>query len=136
MMKLTKTIIMALVANIGLCGAAQAFTIEFDWDGLRLCNTGRPNTVPNPEFVVTGLPEGTNAVIFRLVDKDVPSFNHGGGTVSMLADGIVPQGSFRYKSPCPPSGRHTYEWTATAKAGTGFFAERLGVARASREYPE
>ena len=101
-MKLTKTIIMALVANIGLCGAAQAFTIEFDWDGLRLCNTGRPNTVPNPEFVVTGLPEGTNAVIFRLVDKDVPSFNHGGGTVSMLADGIVPQGSFTYKSPCPP----------------------------------
>jgi phosphatidylethanolamine-binding protein (PEBP) family uncharacterized protein len=135
-MKLTKTIIIALVASIGLSGAAQAFTIEFDWEGLQLCNTGRPNIVPNPEFVVNGLPEGTSTVIFRLVDKDAPFFNHGGGTVSMLADGIVPQGEFTYKSPCPPSGRHTYEWTATAKTGRGLFAERLGVTRASREYPE
>ena len=33
--------------------------------------------------------------------------NYGGETV-------IQPGAFKYKSPCPPSGSHTYEWTITA----------------------
>lgn len=116
--------------------AAEQFRISFTWAGLKLCTSGNPNTVANPEFVVKGLPAGTQAVQFRLVDKNVPGYNHGGGTVAMTRDGKVPRGAFKYQSPCPPNGVHTYEWTATAKSKAGFGGKKLGVAKAARKYPE
>lgn len=111
---------------------AQDFTISFNWGDIPLCTSGRPNTVSNPEFVVRGLPAGTETIEFRLVDLDVPSYNHGGATLRMSASGRVPSGLFNYKSPCPPNGRHTYEWRAEAKSGRTV----LGEARARRMYPE
>ncbi len=131
-----KLIAATLSVFFGFSGALHAFTIEFNWDGLKICNTGRPNLVANPEFKVKGLPKGTNVVEFRLVDKDAPSFNHGGGTVMLSEDGVVSRGAFKYKSPCPPNGQHTYEWTATAKDKKGFGGNKLGVAKSSRKYPE
>lgn len=115
--------------------AAEQFRISFTWAGLKLCTSGSPNTVANPEFVVKGLPKGTQVIQFRLVDKDVPTYNHGGGTVAMTRDGKVPRGAFKYQSPCPPNGAHTYEWTATAKSKKGFGGKKLGVAKAARKYP-
>ena len=52
--------------------------------------------------------------------------NYGGET-------IIQPGAFKYKSPCPPSGSHTYEWTITA---IGEKKKKLGKAKATREYPE
>ena len=52
------------------------------WEGLKLCNTGRPNLVSNPIFKVSGLPKGTVGIDFRLKDLNVPSFNHGGGWIA------------------------------------------------------
>lgn len=119
-------------------GAAQAgeFRIGFDWSGLKLCTSGRPNTVANPVFTVKDLPAGTKFIQFRLVDLDVPSYNHGGGVVAISKDGKIPRGAFKYQSPCPPNGAHTYEWTATAKTKKGFGGQKLGVAKARRKYPQ
>ena len=62
--------IFASLLLIGTCNISQAedFKIEFSWEGLRLCNTGRPNLVSNPIFTVSGLPNGTAGIDFRLKD--------------------------------------------------------------------
>jgi len=48
---------------------------------------------------------------------------------------VIKPGAFKYESPCPPSGSHTYEWDATAKDGDGFFSGTLGSTKASVSYP-
>lgn len=113
--------------------AVAEMTLGFQWGDIPSCTTGRPNTVANPEFVLGGVPQGTNRIVFKLKDLDVPNYNHGGGTlkVQMSGSGRIPSGVFKYKSPCPPSGRHTYEWTATAKKGN----QTLATAKAARQYP-
>jgi hypothetical protein len=89
--------------------------------------------VGSPAFVLTGLPNGTATVEFRLKDLNVPSFNHGGAKLSITRDMTVPFGTFRYKSPCPPNGTHTYEWRVTVRDANG---KVLEVASAKRKYPE
>lgn len=105
--------------------------LSFDWGNIPLCTTGRPNIVPNPRFELTDVPPGTEAVVFRMTDLDVPAYDHGGGRVAVMSDGVIEPGAFSYKSPCPPRGSHTYEWVAEAvKAGVV-----LATARAERDYP-
>ncbi len=135
-MKSFLRIIVSGVMVLLIGGTAQAFSIGFDWSGLRQCNTGRPNTVGSPAFTISQLPAGTKSVVFKLVDLNVPRYNHGGGVVAVNRSGTVRGGAFRYKSPCPPGGRHTYEWTATAKSGARGQGQTLGVAKARRPYPE
>ncbi|MEI6801238.1 MAG: hypothetical protein WCO04_18785, partial [Pseudomonadota bacterium] len=93
----------------------------------------RPNSVKNPTFVVSGLPNGAKGIYFRLTDKNVPTYNHGGGWVAIVKDGTIKPGAFTYLSPCPPDGSHIYEWSADARATpTGKLIKR---AKASRLYP-
>ncbi len=116
-------------------GVAYAdMSVSFAWGDIPLCTTGNPNRVGNPEFVMKGVPEGTTKIVFKMTDIDVPNYKHGGGTVKvqMGSSGTIPSGVFKYKSPCPPNGSHTYEWTATAKAGP----KTLATASAKRRYPE
>jgi len=112
--------------------AAADFTIQFSWNNIPLCTSGRPNTVANPAFRLSDVPAGTEQIEFRMVDLDAPSYNHGGATLGITGSGVVPEGTFTYRSPCPPSGSHTYEWRATARGGGAV----LGQARATRQYPE
>lgn len=112
--------------------ATAEMTLSFKWGNIPLCTTGRPNKVANPEFILKGVPAGTTRVVFKLRDLDVPSYDHGGGKVKMSQSGKVPPGVFTYKSPCPPGGVHTYEWTATAQIGN----KTAAVAKARRKYPE
>lgn len=129
-----KPAIIALAFFALTTSTASAFEIGFDWAGLKLCTSGNPNTVGNPKFTLKDVPAGTKYIRFRLVDRDVPGYNHGGGVVAWDGESTVQPGAFKYKSPCPPSGKHTYEWTATAqKAKSG---GKLGVAKARRRYPE
>jgi len=121
-------------AVISFGAPALAFDIQFTWDGLKSCTSGNPNTVPNPRFVLTDVPEGTAFIRFKLVDTDVPSFDHGGGVVAYTGQQVIEPGAFKYKSPCPPNGPHTYEWTATAQ--TKKSGGKLGTATAARKYPE
>lgn len=128
-------LLLSLMAATTISSHAQAFSVSFDWSGLKRCTTGRPNTVQSPPFRIRNIPNGTRSIVFKMVDLNVPRYNHGGGTVNVSRSGQLPRGAFRYKSPCPPSGRHTYEWTATAKDGAGGRGRTLGVAKARRAYP-
>ena len=126
-------LMMSLVALILSATTASAeFSFTFEWGDIPSCRTGRPNIVGSPAFVLKDLPAGTTAVRFKLKDLDAPSYNHGGGKVTISTDGTVPFGIFKYKSPCPPGGVHTYQWTATALKGK----TKLATARVLRKYPE
>lgn len=129
-MRVLAVLLVGLI-SVAAC-AEEDMKLAFDWGDIPLCTTGQPNIVPNPRFELTGVPTGTEAVVFRLTDLDVPAYDHGGGRVAVGADGAIAPGAFTYKSPCPPSGSHTYEWVAEAVKGD----EVLAVARAERQYPE
>lgn len=122
----------AVVLVLG--GPASAFEIDFTWDGLKSCTSGNPNTVANPLFVLKDVPEGTKYIRFKLVDTKVRDFDHGGGVVAYDGQQTIEPGAFKYKSPCPPDGSHTYEWTATAQSKKS--GGKLGSAKAARQYPE
>lgn len=112
--------------------AASAFDVSFSWGAIPRCTSGNPNTVGSPAFKLSGVPANTAKLTFRLRDNDVPGYNHGGGTVAYAGGKAVAAGAFRYKSPCPPSGSHTYTWIVTATDKSG---KTLGKASASRKYP-
>lgn len=113
---------------------AEEFELKFSsWGGIPSCTSGRSGVVASPGFQIKNLPEGTTTVQLRLKDLDVPGYNHGGSKrLKISKDGRIAAGTFSYKSPCPPSGVHTYEWTATARKGS----KLLGSASARRRYPD
>ncbi len=115
---------------------AADFTINFDWADLKLCTSGQPNTVQNPKFVLSNVPEGTKYIIFRMTDLDVPSYDHGGGKIEYTGQEVIESGAFKYQSPCPPNGSHRYEWKAYAKNKKGMFAKTLGTAKTVKQYPQ
>ena len=114
---------------------AEDFSFTFEWGDIPLCTSGSPNTVKNPTFRLSGVPQGTKFISFTLVDLDVPSYSHGGGTVAYSGGNVIEPGAFTYESPCPPGGSHTYEWEAKAKESDGFFSGSIGSAKASTSYP-
>jgi len=127
-----KRIALAVCLVSVTASAAQAeFSLAFTWGDIPLCTSGRPNTVGNPRFVLADVPEGTDSIDFHLTDLDAPGYPHGGGRVQTDGARAVPFGTFTYQSPCPPGGRHTYRWTATARQGSNV----LGTATAERLYP-
>ncbi len=128
------TALLAAAFSLVASSAVADFSLSFSgWGNIPKCTSGKPNVVGNPAFSLKGVPAGTTQIVFRLKDIDVPTYNHGGGKVKLKVNGAVkiPAGSFKYKSPCPPNGRHTYEWTATAKKG----GKTLGSASARKQYP-
>jgi phosphatidylethanolamine-binding protein (PEBP) family uncharacterized protein len=129
-----RSLLPAAAVALALSGtsASAEFSIAFEWGDIPACNSGRPNTVGSPAFVLRDVPAGTTSIEFRLKDRDAPNYNHGGAKVKVGQDGQLPFGVFKYKSPCPPGGVHTYVWTATARAGSKVLAR----AKASRNYPE
>ena len=112
---------------------AEEFSISFEWGDIKKCTTGRPNTVLNPIFTLNNVPEGTKFLKFKMKDKNVPSFNHGGGKIEYFGESVVEPGAFTYKSPCGPNGKHTYEWTVTAQSEKN--SGKLAVAKAKKKQP-
>jgi hypothetical protein len=112
--------------------AAADFSIGFDWGNIKKCTSGNPFTVPNPAFSLKGVPAGTTKIQFRMIDLAVPSYPHGGGKVDYAGETTIAPGAFKYRSPCPPDGRHTYQWTATAYDAHG---KKLGETKARKPYP-
>ena len=127
-------ILVPLAAVIGLSTSpALSFDFSFDWKGLELCTSGKPNKVKNPTFKLKNVPEGTKFIRFKLVDLNVPSYNHGGGVAVYDGSGVIKPGAFKYKSPCPPDGAHVYEWRATAQSKKN--GGKLATAKAKKSYP-
>lgn len=127
------TIALAALALSATSATAEMSLSFKGWGNIPLCTSGNPNKVGNPEFVLKGVPANTDKLVFKLTDLDVRSYNHGGGTVKIKQGGNmkIPSGLFKYKSPCPPSGKHTYEWSVTAKDGS----KTLAKAKAAKQYP-
>jgi phosphatidylethanolamine-binding protein (PEBP) family uncharacterized protein len=102
---------------------ASAFSMNFRWCGLS-----------SPVFSLGGVPKGTTTLQFHMVDLDVPSYNHGGGTVAYKGQASVPCGALsNYSPPSPPSGSHSYKITVTA-FGPG--NSSLGTATSTGKFPE
>ncbi|MEY9401986.1 phosphatidylethanolamine-binding protein (PEBP) family uncharacterized protein [Bradyrhizobium japonicum] len=102
---------------------ASAFSMNFRWCGLS-----------SPVFSVSGVPKGTTTLQFHMVDLQVPSYNHGGGSVPYKGQSTVACGALNnYSPPSPPSGSHSYQITVTA-FGPG--NSNLGAANFTREFPE
>jgi phosphatidylethanolamine-binding protein (PEBP) family uncharacterized protein len=135
MKSLTAVILVSVLLGFGQAASAQTFSFEFDWGDIPLCNTGSPNTVKNPVSRLSNVPAGTKFISFTLSDLDVPSYNHGGGSVPYTGQTVIEPGAFTYESPFPPSGSHSYQWEATGKDGDGFFSGSTGSAKATRSYP-
>lgn len=131
-----KHIVFAIVLSLaGTAALAADFTVSFNWDGLKRCTSGRPNTVGNPVFTLSAVPAGTKWLYFKLTDIDVPNYNHGGGWIQYNGGNVTAANIFKYKSPCPPNGRHTYEWSVRATASKDSNAGLLGAAALRMKYP-
>lgn len=125
--------IAVICAVAGFATSAEAFEINFDWKGLKLCTSGNPNRVNNPAFTLKNVPDGTKYIRFKMIDKDVPQYNHGGGVVKYTGQKVIQPGAFKYKSPCPPNGKHTYQWQAIAQ--TKKSGGKIAVTARDRQYP-
>ena len=129
-----KFLLIILIYFFTIISAFAEFSFTFEWGDIKKCTTGNPNKVSNPIFNLVDVPDGTVELRFRMKDKDVPNYNHGGGKIKNYSgETTIQPGAFKYKSPCPPSGSHTYEWTITA---IGDKKKKLGKAKATRLYPE
>lgn len=116
--------------NESRTGAAQSaalpqMSVSFNW-----CQGA------SPSFKIGQIPTGTKSLRFKLVDRDVPTWNHGGGEVPITGPNAnVPCGAISggYNGPNPPAGQtHTYEWTVTALDASG---SALAMGTASKKYP-
>jgi len=131
MKKITLILTVFLLTSLN---ANAEFSFTFQWGDIKKCTSGNPNRVTNPIFTLTKVPEGTKELRFKMKDKDVPSYNHGGGKIkNYTGETTIQPGAFKYKSPCPPDGSHNYEWTITA---IGDKKKKIGKAKAQRKYPE
>jgi phosphatidylethanolamine-binding protein (PEBP) family uncharacterized protein len=124
-MQRTVAIAAALGASLAT-DAAYAMSLSFSWDGVRACGSSPP------AFQLADVPAGTTKLAFAMVDLNVPSFHHGGGTVAYQGGDTIPAGSFSYTGPCPPSGQHRYRWTVRALDARG---KPLATATATEAFP-
>lgn len=106
--------------------AASAFGLSFTWGPTKACFDRN-----SPPMSVSGVPDGTRKLKFRMVDLDAPNYPHGGGSVAWANKAAIPYGAFQYKGPCPPSP-HTYEFTVQALDSAG---KVLATAKARRKFP-
>jgi phosphatidylethanolamine-binding protein (PEBP) family uncharacterized protein len=90
-----------------------SISVTVSWQGIPACST------VSPPFKLTNVPAGTKSFRFNMVDLDAVSYPHGGGTVNYTGNSDIPKGAFGYTGPCPPVGRHSYEWTVTAMDTNG-----------------
>lgn len=118
----------AAVLAMVLFSGVQAFAMDahFEWGPTEDCFD--PNS---PPFEISGIPQGTASLSFRMVDLQVPDYPHGGGSVAYAGTGSIPYGAFKYKGPCPPSP-HTYEFTVKALDASG---KVLATAKARKRFP-
>ena len=106
-----------------------------------LCNNGKPVEVKSPTFIFSSLPKDAKWVYFKIRSKNLTNFDYGGGWVRLDETKIINSGKFNYFSPCPKTGKETFEWTAyftSKKSSLFFYGQPLGVIfeiSAKRDYP-
>ena len=88
----------------------------------------------SPAIHITGVPAGTVKFRVKLVDLDITSYNHGGGTVQNDGSGIIEEGALKsgYTGPCPPSGSHRYKFIVYSLDENN---DAIGVGESIRRFP-
>ena len=78
--------------------------VKIAWDKIEKCS------YESPEIKIFNLPKKTKYINVSLRDANVPSWNHGGGTVKYNGSNIIKKGMLKdgYNGPCPPYGSHLY----------------------------
>ncbi|MBC2712178.1 MAG: phospholipid-binding protein [Desulfosarcina sp.] len=107
---------------------ATKMDVDFSWEGIKAC------THESPEIRVSNVPDGTEELRVKLKDIDVPAWNHGGGRVRHDGSGIIPAGALNigYNGPCPPDGRHKYEFSVMAVNTEGVI---IGFGKDRQSFP-
>ena len=107
---------------------AASMAVSFSWEGVQPC------THESPEIRISDVPEETVELRVRLKDVDVPAWNHGGGRVAHDGSGVIPAGALKlgYNGPCPPSGRHKYEFSVMAVNAKGVI---IGFGKSKQSFP-
>jgi hypothetical protein len=120
--------VLVVIAALGAVSSeAVAMSLKFSWAGYRACSAR------SPAFTLSDVPTETARLAFKMIDRDAPTYPHGGGTVPYRGKDEIPTGAFSYKGPCPPSGQqHTYEWTVQALDRNG---KPIGSATAAEKFP-
>jgi phosphatidylethanolamine-binding protein (PEBP) family uncharacterized protein len=106
---------------------AARFAGDVTWDGTKSCFDPQ-----SPPFTMSGVPAGTKQLRFAMKDLDAPNFAHGDGTVTYNAQPQIARGAFSYRGPCPPQGRHRYQWTVEALDAAG---KTLSTATITKKFP-
>lgn len=107
---------------------ADRLKVSFKFDASSRCSD------VSPELRIGDIPAGTVAFKVKLKDRDVPTWNHGGGKVAHDGSGRIAKGALKdgYNGPCPPSGSHTYVFTVKA---LGAQDQMLAEGEASARFP-
>lgn len=108
--------------------AATELGVAFEWRPTKKYFDSK-----SPPFTITKVPPETRTLTFRMVDRNAPSYNHGGGKVAYRGESQISYGAFRYKGPCPPSGSHTYSWTIKALDAKG---KTVAEGKSSKKFPQ
>lgn len=93
--------------------------VDFEWLREHQCSA------KSPAIVVVGIPAGATRLAANMVDNDMPSYLHGGGSVEIASANevkIEPGALKDYKGPCPPNFSnfgHDYSWTVKALDSSG-----------------
>jgi phosphatidylethanolamine-binding protein (PEBP) family uncharacterized protein len=124
---------MLVAKMLGLCTAlllsiegASALGLTFEWGPTQKCFDPK-----SPPIELSGVPQATARLRFRLVDLDAPDYPHGGDTISYAGKASLPYGAFRYKGPCPPTP-HTYRLSVEALDAGG---KVIAKAAAKKRFP-
>ena len=86
MVTILSAIIFLFPSIISSSAMADDFDITFKFERKHKCS----NT--SPKITLSNIPEGTQTFKARLVDRDVTSWNHGGGTVANDGSGVLGKG--------------------------------------------
>ena len=107
---------------------AAKMAVDFSWEGIQACSH------ESPEIRVSNVPEGTEELRVKLNDITLPQWNQGGGKVKHDGSGIIPAGALKigYNGPCPPSGRHQYEFSVMAVNAEGAI---IGFGKVRQPFP-
>jgi phosphatidylethanolamine-binding protein (PEBP) family uncharacterized protein len=88
---------------------AAKLNVAFEWTEKSRCSR------ISPPITITNIPAETKFLDFRMVDQNMPSYNHGGGMIAFSGSSTIPEGALKsYDGPCPPGSPHRYEITVNA----------------------
>ena len=106
----------------------QTIRVEFEWTEASRCST------VSPLIRVADIPEGTKYFKVKLVDLNMPAFDHGGGLIPYSGTAVISEGALEaYRGPCPFTGMvHSYEISVQALSSDK--KEVLGHGKAVRKF--